>query len=516
MSPKNHTRATPSEQSELTALKRALSHSAIGSWTWDANGSMQWDANTTQLLGASPVGSKTSVTNFLFHLHDDDHLDILNALEATSLKNENLDLLVTVMSGKTVLRRLRLLGSPMNTNQSKASAITGICIEAASTETDIPLSKSSPLTSFFEKSKDMMAELDLSGNLIQANSAWAQFLHLHLSQLIGRSFLDFLHPDSLPNTKVWLSKLKKLQTHADKQPLANGELSARIYVQHHGNREIEWTWTADLITGRIFTISRDITESYTEETELTQDLAHAQRSNTELESFASTASHDLREPLRMISSYLNLLQEHYPEALDNRGRRYIDYANKGADRMRTLIDDLLAYARIGKTSAPHEAVALEDIIAHAVSNLSVAIRKSEAELTIAINDAPVVWGAPISLTRLFQNLLSNAIKFQTTDKAPSVHVSFKDGAAQGSPDKYIVAVKDNGIGIDPDHKDILFNLFQRLNTRDEYNGSGIGLSVCKKIVEQHGGDIWVNSTPQLGSTFYVSLKKANSEKMNSI
>lgn len=268
--------------------------------------------------------------------------------------------------------------------------------------------------------------------------------------------------------------------------------------------------TDPFISGVCFELepTADITTAQNEASQLSKELELAQRSNSELESFASTASHDLREPLRMVTSYLRLLQERYPEALDNRGRRYIDYATEGAERMRKLIEDLLDYARINKAPTSHEAIALDQVIAHAIENLSVTIQSAKAEVTVDINNAPIAWGDPISLTRLFQNLIGNAVKFHEPDQAPIVKVHFYDGAGRGKPDKWIVGIEDNGIGIDSDHDDIPFYLFQRLNTRDEYDGSGIGLSVCKKIAEQHEGSVWFTSKRNEGSTFFVSLNKA--------
>jgi light-regulated signal transduction histidine kinase (bacteriophytochrome) len=242
-------------------------------------------------------------------------------------------------------------------------------------------------------------------------------------------------------------------------------------------------------------------------------LAEVRSANVELANFASIASHDMREPLRMITSYLRLLQERSPKALDDRARRYINYACEGADRMRTLIEDLLSYARLDKSDKEFEPLALDDIMGHAIDNLSANIRDTQAEVTIAIDHAPIVMGDSIRLTRLFQNLIANAIKFNRPDQAPYVRITFKDGERAGAPDKWIVSIEDQGIGIHPDHHDILFNLFRRLNTRDEFDGSGIGLAVSKKIAEQHGGRIWFESNYGQGSTFYVALDKADSKSL---
>lgn len=243
-------------------------------------------------------------------------------------------------------------------------------------------------------------------------------------------------------------------------------------------------------------------------------LAEVRSANAELANFASIASHDMREPLRMISSYLHLLQERSPEALDDRARRYIDYACEGADRMRSLIEDLLSYARLDKSGKEAEPLALEDILAHAIEHLSASIQETKAEVTVAIDYAPLVMGDSVRLTRLFQNLIANAIKFNHPGDIPRVRVTFKDGDQADAPGKWIVSIKDQGIGIQPDHHDMLFNLFQRLNTRDEFEGSGIGLAVSKKIAEQHNGHIWFESEFGKGSTFYVALNKADAQSLS--
>lgn len=242
-------------------------------------------------------------------------------------------------------------------------------------------------------------------------------------------------------------------------------------------------------------------------------LAEVRSANAELANFASIASHDMREPLRMITSYLRLLQERSPKALDDRARRYINYACEGADRMRTLIEDLLSYARLDKSDKDFEPLALDDIMAHAIDNLSANIRDTRAEVTVAIDHAPIVMGDSVRLTRLFQNLIANAIKFNRPDQIPHVRITFRDGERAEAPGKWIVSIEDQGIGIHTDHHDMLFNLFRRLNTRDEFDGSGIGLAVSKKIAEQHGGCIWFRSSYGRGSTFYVALDKADAQSL---
>ncbi|PXA03739.1 hypothetical protein DDZ13_10615 [Coraliomargarita sinensis] len=231
-------------------------------------------------------------------------------------------------------------------------------------------------------------------------------------------------------------------------------------------------------------------------------------STMELANFASVASHDLREPLRMISSYLRLLEERSPDSLDERAQRYINYACDGADRMRRLIEDLLSYARLDSESEPAGPVALTEVLSETMNILSNSIRESKADVTVTFEQSPLVLGDRTSLVRLFQNLIGNAIKFHAKGKSPKVQIGLKDGDEAAAPGFWIISVKDHGIGIDPEHHDLLFSIFQRLHTRDEYEGSGIGLASCRKIVDRLGGRIDFDSKKGKGSTFRVYLKKA--------
>ncbi len=222
-----------------------------------------------------------------------------------------------------------------------------------------------------------------------------------------------------------------------------------------------------------------------------------ERSNTELQQFAYVASHDLTEPLRMITSYLELLNSRVREKLGQEEQEFIHYAVDGAKRMEGLIQDLLAYARVDTRARPLEATNCEDVLESVLSNLTVAIGDNHA--TIEHEPLPTVKGDGIQLAQVFQNLISNAIKFhgKTT---PHVHI----GARQDDSE-WVFEVKDNGIGIDPKNFSRIFVLFQRLHTRREYPGSGMGLAICKKIIERHGGRIWAESKPNEGATFFFTL-----------
>lgn len=234
--------------------------------------------------------------------------------------------------------------------------------------------------------------------------------------------------------------------------------------------------------------------------DLTKRAAELAASNGELERFAYVASHDLQEPLRMVRSFLQLLQKRYSGQLDEKANQYIHYAVDGADRMKALILDLLEYSRVGRggedfTEVDTGAVltALEDVFRDKII---------AARAGVAIGPMPVLWGDKVQLMQLFQNLLSNALKYHSPDRPPVIGIR-----ATEEPSHWVMAVEDNGIGIDPQFFDKIFIIFQRLHNKTDYGGTGIGLAICKKIVERHGGKIWVESKPGQGSTFYFSIAK---------
>jgi len=239
-------------------------------------------------------------------------------------------------------------------------------------------------------------------------------------------------------------------------------------------------------------------------------LAHEQtqqalrRSNTELEQLAYVASHDMQEPLRMVASYLQLVAQRYHGRLDADADEFIGYAVDGAKRMQALINDLLAYSRIGTKARPFEPTDCNAVVKTALAQLRIAIDESGAE--VVVGALPTVPGDATQLLQLFQNLIGNAIKFRGGGRPPKVDVS-----AEAHADGWCFAVRDNGIGIAPEYFERIFVLFQRLHGRTEYAGTGIGLAICKKIVERHGGRIWVESTPGEGAVFRFTTPREQAQ-----
>jgi light-regulated signal transduction histidine kinase (bacteriophytochrome) len=248
----------------------------------------------------------------------------------------------------------------------------------------------------------------------------------------------------------------------------------------------------------------DITERKEAEAALRQAHEELKRSNAELEQFAYVASHDLQEPLRMVSSYAQLLGRRYAEKLDGDAKDFIAYVVDGATRMKQLIEDLLAYSRVGTRGRDFKPVELEKSVRRAIGNLAAAIEESRASVTY--DPMPTVPADEVQLAQLFQNLIGNALKFRAPSVAPRVHVGVKDlGAA------YEFSVRDNGIGIEPQYFERIFMVFQRLHNKGEYAGTGIGLAIVKKVVERHGGQIRVESKLGEGSAFIFTLPKQQKE-----
>ncbi len=246
-------------------------------------------------------------------------------------------------------------------------------------------------------------------------------------------------------------------------------------------------------------VFRDISERLAAELALTNQATELSRSNADLEQFAYVASHDLREPLRQVASFVSLLERRYGPTMDDDARDYIAYAREGAKRMDRLIIDLLEFSRIGHRSLPVEAVNLGDAIDEAIANLRTAIIESGAQVERAPG-MPILPLVRDDMVRLFQNLIGNALKYRHPERTPIVRV-----AAARDGDHWVVSVADNGLGIDPQFSERIFGIFQRLHTRDKFEGTGIGLAIVKKIVERAGGRVWVDSNSGEGSSFRVIL-----------
>ena len=297
-------------------------------------------------------------------------------------------------------------------------------------------------------------------------------------------YADLIHPDDRESAQRVLER--SLETgepkHEEIRIVRDGEVR---WIEAPGRPITD----ADGLT-RMVGVARDITERKTFELQL-------KASNERLEQFAYVASHDLQEPLRMITSYLDLLENRYRDELDDDAREFIDYAVDGAGRMQEMVQDLLTYSQLDTDAEPLEPTGAEAVVETALDVLELQIEENDAE--ISVSELPTVEADENQLEQVFQNLVSNAIKYRGDDP-PRIGI---DATRQNEMCRFDVT--DNGIGIDPAYADQIFEVFKRLHTNEEYQGTGIGLSLCQKIVEHHGGEIWVESEPGQGSTFSFTI-----------
>ena len=348
-----------------------------------------------------------------------------------------------------------------------------------------------------EAAPDAIIVVDQRGKITLANGMTEKNFGYPTGELIGQS-IEVLVPERFRETHV--QHRNGYFNQPGTRPMGSGiELTARRKDGSEFPAEISisplQTEDGMLVTA----VVRDITERKQTQQALQKHAEELERSNAELEQFAYVASHDLQEPLRIVASYTQLIARRYKDKLDDDANEFIDFIVDGATRMQRLINDLLSYSRVGTRGQEFEATDLNKIFDSALKNLDLRIQDSEA--TVTHDSMPTLMADGRQLLQVFQNLIGNALKFQG-DVPPKVHVGV---ALREDEGEYLFSIHDNGIGIDPQYAERIFLVFQRLHGKSEYPGTGIGLAICKKIVERHGGRIWVESEPGAGSTFYFTL-----------
>lgn len=339
-----------------------------------------------------------------------------------------------------------------------------------------------------------LALVDIDGRIFQSNPTLQKFLGYSAIELQERAIQDITHAEEVEKD---LSLFRELV--AGKRDYYQME---KRYLRKDG-ATVWGHLTASLVRESndsplyVVGLVQDITKRKQAEEELTSRTEELARSNAELEQFAYIASHDLQEPLRMVTSYVQLLERRYKERLDKDADDFIGYIVAGAARMKTLIDDLLSYSRVGTRGKNLGAVNCSKVLQGVLANLQLVIEEEQA--TVTYDPLPVVRGDEVQLGQVLQNLLENALKFRGADPL-RVHIG-----AERKNGVWVFSVSDNGVGIDPLYFQRIFVIFQRLHPIGRYKGTGIGLAICKKIVERHGGVIWVESQPGKGATFKFTI-----------
>lgn len=364
-------------------------------------------------------------------------------------------------------------------------------LERLSRETAERLRAEHAVDTFFALSITPMCVMGFDGYPKRLNAAWEALVGLPAAVLEARPVIEFVHAADIEATRGMLMDLE----HGAKVI----GFENRVVSPDGTVRWLSWNAVA-IADQQVFMINaKDITERKVHEFEAATRTEKLERSNADLERFAFMASHDLQEPLRMVASYAQQLTKHYKGQLDARADRYIAYVVDGALRMQGMISSLLSYSRMEQNRPVYENLSTVDSVAVALRNLQTAIQESAAVVTY--DPLPSLRADPAMLTHLFQNLVGNAIKFRGGG-APRVHISASEGDGE-----WIFSVADEGIGIRPEDAERVFGLFQRLHSKAEYPGSGMGLAICQKIVQRHGGRIWVESEVGKGSRFYFSVKQ---------
>lgn len=349
------------------------------------------------------------------------------------------------------------------------------------------------LAAIVETSNDAIIGKDLEGHITSWNAAAERLYGFTAEEAIGRSIGIIVPDERRAEVQQILDAAKRGKPVAPFETVRvtkNGypihvALTVSPLINHKGE------------TTGVSVFARDITARKRAEEALQERTRELERSNQELEQFAYVASHDLQEPLRMVTSYMQLLARRYQGQLDDDADEFIAFAVDGANRMKDLINDLLAYSRIGTRGKALQPVDCQAALTQVLQDLQLAIQESGA--TISHDTLPTVMADKSQLTHVFRNLISNAIKFRS-QRRPEIRVGV---AHRGNG--WLFSVRDNGVGIDPEYRERIFVLFQRLHSKEDVPGTGIGLAICKKIVERHGGQIWVESEPGRGSTFYFTL-----------
>jgi PAS domain S-box-containing protein len=351
------------------------------------------------------------------------------------------------------------------------------------------------IAAIVESSTDAIVGKDLDGVVTSWNQGAERIFGYSAAEMIGHSVKKLIPPERHVEEELILNRISRGERVEHFETVRQRKDGSLIHVS------VSVSPIKDPM-GQIIgaaKVARDITERKRVEETLRQQTEDLARSNKDLEHFAYVASHDLQEPLRAVAGCVGVLQRRYQGKLDGRADELIRHAVEGSQRMQVLIEGLLAFSRVGGRATEFQTSDAGRVLEETLNNLFTAIRESNAVIT---NDPlPALKADPMQLGMLMQNLIANAIKFRG-EEAPRIHVGARDDAAS-----WTLTFRDNGIGIAEEFFDRIFVIFQRLHTRLEYPGTGIGLALCKKIMERHGGKIWVESVPGQGSIFYCSFPK---------
>jgi PAS domain S-box-containing protein len=480
---------------QATARHRlATRAAAIGVWDWDIEaGCAHWDEVMRQLFGREP-GPALGLPAWMASVHPDDAARVEEAIRRCQADQEVLDVTFRITGPTGSVRHIKATGALHGGAECRPVHMIGTCLDVTrQREAEIDtLRKKTLLREFVRHAPAAIAMLDRDLRYLQVSERWLSEHGLSGQDIIGRS-----HYEVFPEMPEG-----RRETH--ERALQGEVLSGEDQPIQQRDGSVEWIswevrpWHAhDGSVGGLMIYTLRTSARKRLELALERQKAELERSNCELEQYAYIASHDLQEPLRAIVGCGQLLEQQFASSVDPTARQLVRHMVEGGLRMQRLVSDLLAYSRVGTGERRAVTVDMTAALRQATAHLEVAMAETGA--IIDADELPAVIADPTQVVQLFQNLLSNALKYKSAEP-PRVRVH---AARVGAFFEFSVA--DNGIGIDRQYFERIFVIFQRLHTRAAYPGTGIGLSLCRKIVQRHGGRIWVESAPGRGSTFFLTL-----------
>jgi PAS domain S-box-containing protein len=512
-------------------LDRALWAARLAWWEWDVEtGRVDCSPRKLEMLGFSPGEIAPSVDAFIHLIHPEDRESAMTAMREHLRGNRPV---------YEIRYRLRTRegGWKWLQDRGRVSARDegGRPVRVAGAVQDIDEIKRAEAERdwLFNLSSDLFAVSDLEGTFRQVNPAWSWMLGWTAGELVGRPWAELFHPEDREAGEAALKRL------ASGRPLSELELRHR----HRGGgwRWLSWNAEPRLAEGRIYGTARDITEQKSRKADLEQYRDHLEelvdrrtaelteingrlarevgqrrraedrlrrrtealgRSNADLEQFAYIASHDLQEPLRKVRAFGDRLNTKYGHCLEERGRDYLERMRSAAERMQNMINELLTLSRVSTRGRAFAKTDLDGLLAEALSDLELQIERTGGR--VSAGPLPRLFADPAQIRQVFANLVGNALKFHREGVPPEVRISSEAEPGEPPP-AWRIRIADNGIGFEASQADRIFQPFQRLHGRGEYEGSGIGLAICRKIVERHGGVLTATSAPGEGSTFEIRL-----------
>jgi PAS domain S-box-containing protein len=477
-------------------LLAATSAANVGTWDWDIDADkLGWDDVMYRLYGLTPEQFSGASGAWRSAIHPDDARAANTAVEQALLGRAEFDVKFRIVTPSGLVRHLHAVASVHRDATGRPLKMRGVNwdISAEVIAQERLRTNEALLREFITHTPAAIAMLDRELRYVQASRRWLTDYKLHGKDIVGRSHYE-VFPDIPERWKqIHQRVLAGAVESCDEDPFPR-EDGGMEWLQWEAR---PWYESSGSIGGIVF-FTQVITERKLLGLRLEEQNRQLKRSNDELEQFAYVASHDLQEPLRAISGCTQILSKRYKGQLDQAADTLVEHIVDGAARMKALIDDLLRLSRSGSEQQELHAVDTAEVFRQALKNLDASIKEQGA--LVSAGALPIVRGDSTQLLQLFQNLLGNGLKYRRAER-PEVTITACaiDGGHQFS-------VKDNGIGIDSRYFERVFGVFQRLHTRDEYPGTGIGLAICRKIVERHRGRIWLESSPGSGTTFHFTLR----------